>query len=83
VGAYLALQAAGRVIPEEVAVVGFDDQRLASVLQPPLTTVHAPTGEVGRIAGQQLIRLIHTGEAEPLTMLPTELVLRRSCGCCG
>lgn len=83
VGAYQALQAAGRSIPEQVAVVGFDDQRLAAVLSPPLTTVHAPTEEVGHIAGEQLIRRIETGQAELLTLLPTELVLRRSCGCPG
>lgn len=83
VGALQALHAAGKRVPEEVAVVGFDDQRLAAVLNPPLTTVHAPTEEVGRVAAQQLLRLIRTGQADPLTLLPTELVIRRSCGCEG
>ena len=83
VGALQALRAARRRVPQEVAVVGFDDQRLAAVLDPPLTTVHAPTEEVGRIAAQHLIHLIRTGEARPLTLLPTQIVLRRSCGCDG
>lgn len=81
VGALRALREAGRQVPEEVAVVGFDDQRLAAVLNPPLTTVYAPTEQVGRVAAQRLFSLLGTGEAELLTLLPTELVIRRSCGC--
>jgi LacI family transcriptional regulator len=61
--------------------VGFDDQRLAAILHPPLTTVRAPTGQVGQAAARQLIGLIRTGSADPLTLLPTELILRSSCGC--
>lgn len=83
VGTYLALQAAGRHIPEDVAVVGFDDQRLAEILNPPLTTVHAPTEEVGVEAARQLLKFLKTGKARPLTLLPTEVVIRRSCGCKG
>lgn len=81
VGALQALATAGKRVPEDVSVVGFDDQRLAGVLKPPLTTVHAPTDAVGRVAAEQLIRLVRTGAAEPLTLLPTEIVIRRSCGC--
>lgn len=81
VGALQALQAGGRRVPEEVAVVGFDDQNLASVINPPLTTVHTPTAEVGRAAAEQLLRLIRTEQADLLTLLPTEIVIRRSCGC--
>ena len=80
-GALTALQQAGKQVPEDVAVVGFDDQRLAAVLSPPLTTVHAPTEQVGAEAARQLISLIQTGRAEPLTLLHTQLVIRRSCGC--
>ncbi|MGH2538699.1 MAG: LacI family DNA-binding transcriptional regulator [Candidatus Promineifilaceae bacterium] len=81
VGVLQALQSAGKRVPEDVAVVGFDDQRLAAVTHPPLTTVHAPTAKVGRAAAQQLLALVRTGRAEPLTLLPTELIIRRSCGC--
>jgi DNA-binding LacI/PurR family transcriptional regulator len=81
VGAYSALQQAGKRVPDDAAVVGFDDQRLANVLQPPLTTVRAPTEQVGRVAAEQLIALIRTGQAEPLTLLNGELVIRQSCGC--
>jgi len=80
-GAMLTLSEMQKSIPEDIAVVGFDDSYLASFLVPPLTTVHAPTEQVGRVAAQQLIQLIHSGEADPLVLLPTELVIRRSCGC--
>ena len=81
VGVLMALEARGLRVPEDVSVAGFDDQRLATILHPPLTTVRAPTEQVGREAAHQLIQLIRTGSADPLTLLPTELVFRRSCGC--
>jgi DNA-binding LacI/PurR family transcriptional regulator len=81
VGVLAALQEAGRGVPADVSVVGFDDQRLSAYLTPPLTTVRAPTEEVGREAARQLIRVIQAGAATPLTLLPTELVIRHSCGC--
>ncbi len=83
IGVLDALNAANRPVPAEVAVVGFDDQRLSAFLTPPLTTVRAPTEDVGRQAAQQLVKLIRTGQAEPLTLLPTEMIIRRSCGCNG
>lgn len=81
VGALMALGAHSVRVPDDVSVVGFDDQRLAAILHPPLTTVRAPTEQVGVEAARQLIKLIKTGAADPLTLLPTELVFRRSCGC--
>jgi LacI family transcriptional regulator len=81
IGVLKALQELGKVVPDEVSVVGFDDQILSPFLSPPLTTIHAPTEQVGSEATRQLIRLIRTGEADPITLLPTELVIRRSCGC--
>jgi len=68
-------------VPQDVAVVGFDDSFMAPQMVPPLTTVRAPGREVGREAVRQLLHMIHTGESTPLTLLPTELVLRSSCGC--
>jgi LacI family transcriptional regulator len=80
-GVLAALRAAGKHVPEEVSLVGFDDQRMSAYLTPPLTTVRAPTEEVGRQAAHQLVSLIRTGQADLLTLLPTEMVLRHSCGC--
>ena len=51
VGALATLEARGVRVPEDVAVVGFDDQSLAAILHPPLTTVRAPTEQVGQAGG--------------------------------
>jgi LacI family transcriptional regulator len=80
-GVILALRSAGVRIPEDVAVVGFDDVPFARHLIPPLTTVRAPIEKAGLIAAQQLVNLIQTGAAKQTVLLPTELVIRRSCGC--
>ncbi|MDX1415125.1 MAG: LacI family DNA-binding transcriptional regulator [Candidatus Promineifilaceae bacterium] len=79
-GAIWAVQAAGLRVPEDIAVAGFDDALLSQYVDPPLTTVRAPIEEAGRAAATQLIRLIRGEPADPLTLLPTELVIRRSCG---
>jgi LacI family transcriptional regulator len=77
----MTLYGAGVRVPQDVAVVGFDDLVLASNIVPPLTTVRAPGMAVGREAVRQLMQLIRSGESTPLTLLPTELVIRSSCGC--
>ncbi len=83
VGVLAALHEAGIRVPEQVGVAGFDDQRMAPYLIPSLTTVRAPTEEVGREAARQLIRLIRGLPADPLILLPTEIIIRNSCGCGG
>jgi len=80
-GAIMAIQEAGKRVPEDIAVVGFDDVHLSHPWMPPLTTVRAPVEEAGREAARQLMRLIQTGEANPQIRLATELIIRRSCGC--
>ncbi len=80
-GVYRALRLAGRLIPDDVAVVGFDDVQFARYISPALTTVRAPIEEVGREAVRQLIRLLNGQQAESLTLMRTELVIRESCGC--
>jgi DNA-binding LacI/PurR family transcriptional regulator len=81
IGALAALNQAGLRVPEDVAVVGFDDILPSRYLNPPLTTVRAPTEQVGHEAVMQLVRRIHTGQADAEVLLPTELVIRQSCGC--
>lgn len=80
-GALTALKEAGIDVPKEVSVVGFDDQRMTPFLNPPLTTVHAPTDQVGSTAAQQLISQIRHESVEAEILLPTDMILRRSCGC--
>jgi DNA-binding LacI/PurR family transcriptional regulator len=68
-------------VPEQVAVVGFDDIAPARVHSPALTTVRQPLEELGR-AGARLVLDVLAGKAVTgMTTLETELVLRRSCGC--
>jgi len=81
IGAMRALKLEGRLIPEDVAVVGFDDIPFARYLSPALTTVRAPIESIGREAVHQLTRLINGEQAEALTLMRTELVIRESCGC--
>jgi len=80
IGALAGLKDAGLRVPEDVALVGFDDIRPSHYLTPPLTTVRAPIETAGREAVRQLISLIQAGKAERETLLPTELIIRRSCG---
>ncbi|KAF4406351.1 MULTISPECIES: LacI family DNA-binding transcriptional regulator [Streptomyces] len=79
VGAMQVLHAAGRRIPEEVAVVGFDNLDIAPTMSPPLTTVRQPIEEFGRTMTWRLLAQLE-GETglPPSIMLPTELVRRAS-----
>jgi DNA-binding LacI/PurR family transcriptional regulator len=81
IGVMRALKLAGRAVPDDVAVVGFDDVPFARYLSPALTTVRAPIEAVGREAVRQLTRLMNGEQAEVLTLMRTELVIRESCGC--
>jgi LacI family transcriptional regulator len=68
-------------IPEDVAVIGFDDLGFAPFLNPPLTTVRAPTQTVGQIATERLFELLENHPSNEVIILPTEIIYRRSCGC--
>ncbi|WCN81065.1 LacI family DNA-binding transcriptional regulator [Micromonospora sp. LH3U1] len=72
------LREAGRRVPEDVAVVGFDDIETAAYTEPPLTTVRQPIVEIGRRMTRQLLRLAAGETIEQAVMLPTELILRDS-----
>ncbi|WP_229401086.1 LacI family DNA-binding transcriptional regulator [Micromonospora okii] len=72
------LREAGRRVPEDVAIVGFDDIETASYTDPPLTTVRQPILELGRAATRQLLRIAGGEEVEPAVVLPTELIVRAS-----
>lgn len=81
IGTLAALSEAGLRVPEDVAVVGFDDARLSPFTRPSLTTIHAPTEEVGRVATRLLLDLINGLPAKTVTLQPPEIIIRRSCGC--
>lgn len=80
-GAMMAIREAKMRIPEEIAVVGFDDTLLASHLSPPLTTVRTPIEQAGRQAVNQLIQLIEGKATDLVTLMEANLVIRQSCGC--
>lgn len=81
IGVLRSLQHHGIQIPNDVSVVGFDDLGFAPFLNPPLTTVRAPTETVGRIATERLFELLENEHSEEVVILPTEIIFRRSCGC--
>jgi LacI family transcriptional regulator len=86
IGALKAIRAAGLRVPEDIALVGFDDIPLAAAVEPPLTTVYQPIGQLGFLAATTLIDLLETasfetgGNGARRIVLPTELVVRASCG---
>ena len=80
-GALRTLQQAGIRVPEDVPVVGFDDAPTSRLITPSLTTIGAPIEDSGYQSARILGELIRTGQAVPKVLLPTSLVIRRSCGC--
>jgi len=81
-GAMQTLDEAGLRVPDDVAVIGFDDRLESMAHTPSLTTVHYPSFEVGRRALELLLEYIE-GRAEVAESIrvPTKLVVRESCGC--
>ncbi|HEY0808778.1 MAG TPA: substrate-binding domain-containing protein, partial [Longimicrobiales bacterium] len=82
VGALSALRKAGLRVPEDVAVVGFDDIPIAEYVNPALTTVRVAIAELGAIAATRLFECIraHNHHERKHEVQPTELVIRGSCG---
>jgi LacI family transcriptional regulator len=78
-GALGALRERGLRVPDDVALVGFDDTESARHLE--LTSVRVPMQEMGRAAAEAAIEQISSRQAQPSRVLDTELVVRRSCGC--
>jgi LacI family transcriptional regulator len=82
IGVLQALGGAGLRVPDDMAVVGFDDIFPGSLCDPPLTTVHQPMRLLGERACTRLLERITKPHLRPkVDLLPTELVLRSSCGC--
>lgn len=79
VGCISAATALGLRVPDDLAVVGFDDIRLASFTNPPLTTIHQPKREIGRLAMEMLLARTNEPDAPPRrARLETRLVVRQS-----
>lgn len=81
IGAMRALREAGLRVPDDVAIVGFDDMPFAARSDPPLTTIRQPTYRIGGMAVETLIDLIEHADSPPHhIVVPTDLVVRGSCG---
>jgi LacI family transcriptional regulator len=80
-GAIAAIRERGLKIPQDIALVGFDDIPIARYFDPPLTTIHLPAIELGRRASELLIKLLKEDHHEHQhVILGTNLVIRESCG---
>lgn len=82
IGVIAALHEVGLGVPDDIAVVGFDDTPIVRYMSPPLTTVRVPIAEIGETATLRLIDALQRGTALPEhhVALPTTLVIRASCG---
>ena len=80
-GALLAFGDLGLRCPEDVALIGFDDHPWAAVSHPPLTVVRQPSLDVGALAAEALLGLLHKQPLENnVNLLECKLVVRKSCG---
>ncbi|MFE4255712.1 substrate-binding domain-containing protein [Streptomyces sp. NPDC056910] len=78
-GAVLELRASGRQVPDDVAVIGFDDSIVARHTDPQLTSVRQPIEEMGRTMATLLLdEIAHRGKGHREVILPTELIVRES-----
>ncbi len=76
IGALHALKSVGLRVPDDVSVVGFDDERLAEIYDPPLTTVHIPRFDIGYQAMMMLADLVAQKRPTRSITLPTRLIVR-------
>jgi DNA-binding LacI/PurR family transcriptional regulator len=81
-GALKAAKIAGAAVPDDVAIVGFDDLPFAPYVEPALTTIRVPAREIGVVAARSLVDAIShpNGRRRSSTVLDTELVVRDSSG---
>ncbi len=84
IGAMTAIREAGFSIPEDFAVVGYDDIPSAAFAFPPLTTIRSHAFEQGKMVGEATIALVNGKKiGRHQSVLPLELVIRESCGASG
>ena len=81
IGALRALRAAGKRVPEDVALVGFDDPLFSDLIDPPLTVIAVDAGDIGAHGADLILRQLRDPSPSIEIRLPVELIVRRSCGC--
>lgn len=77
-GVLHAARAAGLTVPDDLSVVGFDDFQIASRVWPPLTTIRAPTRDIGRLAAEKLLAIGRGEETATTGAVSPSLVVRAS-----
>lgn len=77
-GALKAIRDAGKSIPDDVSIIGFDDIRFARYASPTLTTIAQPATRIGEVAMRLMIEAIHSGADVEKVILPHKLIVRES-----
>jgi LacI family transcriptional regulator len=81
VGAIVAIEEAGLRVPDDIAVVGFDDSPFAPAMKPALTTVRQDALGLGMAAADGILAMLdRPDDPPPAVLFPTELIVRESCG---
>jgi len=80
IGLISRLNELGFAVPDDVAVVGFDDIEQASYFKTPLTTIHQPLEKIGKVATERLVERIEGKKPPKRTIFKPTLVIRESCG---
>jgi len=81
-GGLSELRSRGVAVPDEIAIVCFDDTDAAPLLDPPLTVLARRDREIGDLAASMILRALEPGTGSPMDVrIPMELAVRRSCGC--
>lgn len=78
IGCLEEAHARGLAVPEDLSVVGIDGLDMSAHVSPGLTTVHVPTGRIGKLAAQTLMAMVAGRAVDKQQSLPVELVVRRS-----
>jgi LacI family transcriptional regulator len=80
-GVITAIRAAGRRVPDDLSLIGFDDSAVAQLSIPPITVIARDVAQMGTMAAQMLLDRLRLGAAHPTqkVILPTEIALRESC----
>ncbi|CDG15767.1 ribose operon transcriptional repressor RbsR [Xenorhabdus doucetiae] len=78
IGAYQALYQQGLSVPDDISIIGYDDIAIAPYLIPPLTTIHQPKDELGKLAIDSLLYRMSNPESEPKQLVLTPKLIERS-----
>jgi DNA-binding LacI/PurR family transcriptional regulator len=80
-GAIYAIQDAGLRVPDDIAIVGYDNRKFTEAFRPGITTVNMPVGEMGKVAAELLLKQLEEGQTEEEEIkVQGQLIIRETCG---